>query len=150
MSVTPTTVIALIVMLIVGAIVAMQPPINAELGRRSSVLAAALISSLVTFACLGTLFIVFGDFSSLGSIKGISPIYFLGGLAGACWVGASLVTVRYLGAGGVVAAAISAQLIVGAILDRFGVLGLERLEFTPVRAIGFAALILGTILVTLR
>jgi uncharacterized membrane protein YdcZ (DUF606 family) len=52
--------------------------------------------------------------------------------------------------GGVVAATITAQLIVSAILDAAGVLGLERVSLSPTRLLGVAALIVGTALVTLR
>jgi transporter family-2 protein len=59
-------------------------------------------------------------------------------------------TVRTLGAGGVVAATVAGQLIVSALLDRAGVLGLDRVGLTPTRLLGFGLLLLGTALVTAR
>ena len=55
---------------------------------------------------------------------------------GAVLVSVSLVTVRTLGAGGVVAATVSGQVVVSAILDRFGFLGLDRIGLTPARLLG--------------
>ena len=69
---------------------------------------------------------------------------------GAVLVSVSLVTVRTLGAGGVVAATVSGQLVVSAILDQFGFLGLDRVGLTPARLLGFALLLAGTALVTAR
>ena len=62
---------------------------------------------------------------------------------GAVLVSVSLVTVRTLGAGGVVAATVSGQLVVSAILDQFGFLGLDRIGLTPARLLGFALLLGG-------
>jgi uncharacterized membrane protein YdcZ (DUF606 family) len=45
---------------------------------------------------------------------------------------------------------VSGQLVVSAILDRYGVLGLERIGLTPARLAGFALLLAGTALVTSR
>ena len=83
-------------------------------------------------------------------IPHIPVIYLTGGLLGAILVTVSLVTVRTLGAGGVVAATVTGQLVVSALLDQFGVLGLERIGVTPLRLAGFAFLLAGTAMVTAR
>jgi len=69
---------------------------------------------------------------------------------GATLISVSLVTVRTLGAGGVVAATLCGQLLVSAILDRYGVLGLDRVGLTPARLVGFALLLGATALVTAK
>jgi transporter family-2 protein len=69
---------------------------------------------------------------------------------GAVLVSVSLVAVRTLGAGGVVAATVCTQLIVSALLDRFGVLGLDEVGLTPARLLGFGLLLAGTLMVTIR
>jgi bacterial/archaeal transporter family-2 protein len=134
----------------VGALVALQPPINSELGRRTSDLGAAFVSIAVSFLVMGLIFLVFGDLGSLKGLGSVSPLYLTGGLYGVAFVAISLVAVRYLGVGGFVVSTVAAQVIVGALLDRAGVLGLETIPLTPVRLLGFLALIIGTILVTLR
>ena len=49
-----------------------------------------------------------------------------------------------------VAATLCGQLVISAVLDRAGVLGLEATALTPERLLGFVLLISGTLLVVLR
>jgi bacterial/archaeal transporter family-2 protein len=134
----------------VGALIALQPPINSELGKRTSVIAAAFISTAVAAVLLGMLALVLGEAGYVRRVPHIPVIYLTGGLMGAVLVSVSLITVRTLGAGGVVAATVAGQLVVSAFLDRFGVLGLDRVGLTPARLLGFALLLGGTALVTAR
>ena len=60
----------------------------------------------------------------------------------------SVLTVRTLGAGGVVAATVAGQLIVSALLDRAGVLGLDKIGLTTPRLLGMGLLVIGTLLIT--
>ncbi len=145
-----STVAALLATLAVGALVALQPPVNAELGRRTTDLAAAFFSVSVSFLVLGVVLLLFGDPGSLSKIRDVPLGYLSGGVYGAVFVAVSLVTVRYLGAGTTIAALVCAQLLVAAALDHYGVLGLDQVSLSPVRLIGIAALIAGTILVTIR
>jgi bacterial/archaeal transporter family-2 protein len=97
---------------------------------------------------IGVLLVASGEVGELGGLSHFRAEYALGGLAGAAIVAVSLVTVRTLGAGGVVAATVCTQLIVSLILDRLGVLGLSPTALTPVRVAGAVLLIGGTILLT--
>jgi bacterial/archaeal transporter family-2 protein len=73
--------------------------------------------------------------------------YLTGGFIGAVFVASSLVTVRELGAGGVVAATIAGQLTFSLVIDRFGLLGLEERPLSLPRLLGVAFLVLGVLLV---
>jgi transporter family-2 protein len=145
-----TRLLAVLATLAVGALIALQPPINSELGKRTSVLAAAFISTGISVLVLGLLALAFGEAGHVRRVSHIPVIYLTGGLMGAALVSVSLITVRTLGAGGVVAATVSGQLVVSAMLDRYGVLGLDRIGLTPARLAGFALLLAGTALVTTR
>jgi bacterial/archaeal transporter family-2 protein len=145
-----TRLLAVFATMAVGALIAMQPPVNSELGKRTSVVAAAFISTGISALVLGALALALGEAGHVRRMPHIPAIYLTGGLMGAALVSVSLVAVRTLGAGGVVAATVSGQLVVSAILDRFGVLGLERIGLTPARLLGFALLLAGTALVTAR
>jgi len=134
----------------VGALIALQPPVNSELARRTSIVAAAFIATAIAALVLGALAVALGEAGHLRRIPHIPPGYLTGGLMGAVLVSVSLVTVRTLGAGGVVAATVSGQLVVSATLDQFGFLGLDRVGLTPARLLGFALLLAGTALVTAR
>jgi transporter family-2 protein len=145
-----TRLLAVLATLAVGALIALQPPINSGLAKRTSVIAAAFIGTAIAAIVLGTLALVLGDAGQVRRVPHIPVLYLTGGLMGAVLVSVSLVTVRTLGAGGVVAATVSGQLVVSAILDRYGFLGLDRIGLTPARVAGFVLLLAGTALVTAR
>jgi bacterial/archaeal transporter family-2 protein len=145
-----TRLLAVLATVAVGALIALQPPVNSELGKRTSVLAAAFIGTAISAVVLGALVVALGEAGHVRQVPHIPPLYLTGGLMGAVLVSVSLVAVRTLGAGGVVAATVSGQLVVSALLDRFGVLGLDKIGLTPARLLGFALLLAGTALVTAR
>jgi transporter family-2 protein len=141
--------LAIAATVVVGGIIAFQPPVNAQLSRHVSVIGAAFVSTAISALLLLVLYVAtkrgFGELSALREV----PWYEMtGGVMGAILVSVSLVTVKTLGAGGVVAATVAGQLIVSAALDRAGVLGLEKMGLTPTRLVGMGLLVLGTILVT--
>lgn len=145
-----TRLLAVLATFAVGALIAVQPPVNSELAKRTSVVAAAFIATTIAALALALLALVLGEAGQVRRVPHIPPLYLTGGLMGAVLVSVSLVTVRTLGAGGVVAATVSGQLVVAAILDKYGVLGLDRIGLTPARVAGFVLLLAGTALVTAR
>jgi transporter family-2 protein len=142
--------VAILATIAVGALIAFQPPVNSELGRRTTVLVAAFTSTAISTIVIGIAALALGEFGNVRRVPHIPVVYLTGGLLGAALVSVSLVTVRTLGAGGVVAATVTGQLIVSAVLDRYGVLGLDRIGLTPLRLAGFALLLAGTAMVTAR
>ena len=142
-------VLAIVATICVGGLIAFQPPVNSQLGRHVGVLGAAFVSTTISALVLLVLYTAAkGGFGELSALRGVPWYELTGGLMGAILVTVSLVTVRTLGAGGVVAATVAGQLIVAALLDRAGVLGLERHGLTPPRLAGMGLLVLGTLLVT--
>jgi transporter family-2 protein len=131
----------------VGGLIALQPAINAGLGRATGSLAAALVSFGVGTLLLAAIVALSGQASGLGSIGEVPWYYLLGGALGAAWVFTALVTVNTIGAGGVAAASITGQLTGSIVLDRLGVLGLEQTPITLERALGVVLLLAGTFLV---
>ena len=142
--------VAILFTLIAGALVAFQPPANASLARHVGNLEATLVSLLISVTIISLMLAFSGGFSGLSGITHFRPEHALGGIAGAAIVFVSIVTVKPLGAGGVAAATVSTQLIGSAILDRLGVLDLERVGLSATRVTGIALLVVGTVLVTSR
>jgi bacterial/archaeal transporter family-2 protein len=138
--------IALLLSGFAGALVAMQPPINSKLGQAVGNFAAATISFIVGTLVLLAVTVATGN-HHLDGIRHIPWWYFAGGFIGAVFVASSLITVRTLGAGGVVAATIAGQLTFSVVIDRFGLLGLEQKPLTAARVLGVALLALGVFLV---
>jgi transporter family-2 protein len=140
--------VALVLTLLVGALIAFQPPANALLARHVGDLGAAFSSLVISTLLLGVLLIAAGKASQLGGLTGLRPEHTLGGVGGAAIVFVTIVAVRSLGAGGVAAAVVATQLIAAALIDRFGLLGVDEEPLTLPRIGGIALLIAGTLLVT--
>jgi transporter family-2 protein len=131
-----------------GGLVALQAPINSMLGKAIGTWQAALVSfaigtvALALIAALAT-----GGLGRIGEVRSVSWIYLTGGLLGAAYITSVLVTVRSLGAGGVVAATIAGQLAVSVVVDQLGVLGVAKQPVTAAKLAGIALLGVGTYLV---
>ena len=138
--------IALLLSGAAGALVAMQPPINSKLGHAVGTFAAATISFLVGTLALAVVTVLAGG-HHLGAIRDVPWWYFVGGFIGAVFVASSLVTVRTLGAGGVVAATIAGQLTFSVVIDRFGLLGLAQRPLSATRILGVVLLAAGVLLI---
>jgi transporter family-2 protein len=131
----------------VGGILALQAPINAGLGRATGQLPAALVSFTVGTVLLVAVVVLSGDAGGLSSTFDVRWYYLIGGALGAAYVTVALIAVRTIGAGGVAAATIAGQLATAVVIDRLGILGLERTPITGARIAGVALLFAGTYLV---
>lgn len=132
----------------VGGLLATQAPINGQLGLHVGKIQAALISFVVGTALLSVLVFVFAGGFDQGTGVGVVPwYYFVGGLLGAAYITTVIFTVSTLGAGGITAATISAQLVTSMILDQFGLLGLDKHPITWTRLLGVVLLAIGTWLI---
>jgi transporter family-2 protein len=135
-----------------GCLVGMQAPVNARLSASVGKLQAATFSFLV-----GTLALVLitavaarGGFANLRHVSAVPWWALIGGLFGAVYVAVALATVTTLGASGLTAAVITGQLVVSAVIDRFGLLGITRQQLTTSRVVGLLVLALGVFLVVRR
>lgn len=137
----------MIAMACVGGLIALQPAINAGLGRATGNIAAAFVSFAVGTLVLAALVGLSGQASGLGSTFDVPWYYLVGGVLGAAWVFTALVMVGTIGAGGVAAATITGQLTASVVLDRLGVLGLEETAISAERILGVALLLAGTYLI---
>ena len=132
---------------VVGGILALQAPINAGLGRVTGQLPAALVSFTVGTLVLTLIVALTGAADGLTSTFDVRWYYLLGGILGAAYVSVALIAVRSIGAGGVAAATITGQLGTAVLIDRLGILGLERTPITSTRIVGVVLLLAGTYLV---
>lgn len=140
--------VAFICTLAAGALVALQPPANAALARHVGDLGAAFTSLVISTTVIAVLLLTVGHPGRLSGITGFRPEYAIGGLAGASIVAVSLIAVRPLGAGGVVALLVGGQLIVSVVADRFGWFGLHHVGIGPGRIAGLVLVMAGTVLIT--
>jgi bacterial/archaeal transporter family-2 protein len=141
-----TKVVALMLSAGAGALVAMQPPINSKLGHVTGTFAAATISFVIGTSAL-LVVALFASGQDFGAVRDVPWWYLTGGFIGAVFAASSLVTVRELGAGGVVAATIAGQLTFSVVIDQFGLLGLEQRDVSVWRVLGIVLLALGVYLI---
>jgi len=139
--------VAVLAMAAVGGLIALQPAVNAGLGRATGNLAAALVSFAIGTVLLAALVGLGGQSGGLGATFDVPWYYLLGGVLGAAYVFTALVTVSSIGAGGVAAATITGQLAASVVIDRLGVLGLEQTALSWDRVLGVGLLLAGTYLV---
>ncbi len=139
--------LAVVLTAIAGGLIAAQAPINAELGKATGTLAAALVSFLVGTVALAAVVVLSGKAGGLTSTFDVSWYYLLGGFLGAIYVFNALVAVSAIGAGGVAAATIFGQLAASVAIDRLGLFGLDEVPLTPERMLGVVLLLAGTVLV---
>lgn len=132
---------------LIGGLLALQAPINSNLSEATGNLPAALISFLVGTLVLVALVVLGGKASGVSGAFDVPWYYLAGGVLGAVYVTAALVTVTTIGAGGVAAATIAGQLTASVVIDRIGAFGLEQEPITLSRVAGVVLLLGGTALI---
>jgi transporter family-2 protein len=135
---------------IAGGALSVQVPINAQLARHlGNPLAAAAISFAVGAVVLSaTTWITEQGLAPFEGIRSV-PLWILiaGGCLGAFYVGTSISLVPRIGTAALVAFVIAGQLAAAALIDRFGLLGVDPRDLTPGRVVGLVAVFGGALLV---
>lgn len=137
-------------MVLVGAQLAPQAPVNGGLARRTSGLTAAFVSFAVGAALVAAVCALAGRLGDLGAVRHVPPGDVAGGLLGATFVLMTVFCVAAIGASGVAAAAVAGQLIASLTLDAAGALGLPTRPLGVPLVAGAAAVLGGTLLILPR
>ncbi|RXD06910.1 DMT family transporter [Sphingomonas sp. UV9] len=137
----------ILIVLLAGVGLAVQPPTNAALAKTSG---SVWLASLVSFA-IGTavLFAIWAatDRTMPATLKGAPGWAWLGGLYGACFVAALAYATPRLGLASALTIAVGSQLVTALVLDRFGLLGLTAQPISLARVAGVVLVIGGVLLV---
>jgi transporter family-2 protein len=133
---------ALVAAMLAGAVIATQAPTNAALGRSIGDLRAVVVNFLVGGIAIVVVALIIGG--GLGGISG-DPVrwHYLGGLAGAGFVTVAVLTVRPLGVTLQTAAIIIGQLAMAAVVDHYGLLGVQVRPLSAAHAGGLGLLAAG-------
>jgi len=137
-------------MVLVGAQLAPQAPINRGLSHRVGGLAAALVNFSVGGVLILAVCIAAGKLGGVWDVSHVPPGDLAGGLLGAGFVLTALLCVGSIGASGVAAATVTGQLIASLTLDATGALGLERRPLAAHVLLGATAVLVGTLLILPR
>ncbi len=131
-----------------GLLVGVQPAANSALSDHVGDFGAAFVSIAITFAIAAVVLVIAGQSGRLSGLGSVAPEQLIGGVGGAAVVTVSLITVRKLGAGGVVALLVGAQLVISIVVDRLGWFGVPHVGISAGRLLGLALVIAGTVLIT--
>ena len=114
-----------------GALLAAQAPINARLRTAlDSPLGSAVVSFTTGLAVLLIALVVTGQAGNLADVGGGPWWAYLGGGIGAFFVVVGLLAVPQVGVTVTFVAVIAGQLMAAAVIDRFGLLGVEAVAVT--------------------
>lgn len=133
-------------MVVSGALMAFQGPINAALRTHVGVVESSLISFAVGTIALVAVVAVAGKGNVL-AFRNAPPWQLLGGLIGVLFVTASLLAVPKIGVPGMIVAALAGQMACGLLIDRYGWVGVPARPIDPTRIAGVALLIVSVVLI---
>ncbi len=134
----------IVVVIVAGLGLAIQPPTNAALARASgSVWLAALVSFTIGTATLLAVWAV--DRTPLSALRGAPWWAWLGGVYGAAFVAALAFAAPRLGIAAALSIAIASQLAAALTLDHFGLLHLPQQPVTATKLAGIALVLVGVI-----
>lgn len=133
-------------MVLVGAQLSQQAPVNRGLAQALGSVPAALVSFLVGTAFVLACSLPFGGIGGVGEVGGRWWLV-LGGVLAAIFVLTALLVVRSIGASGVAAGGITGQLIASIGIDATGALGVELRPLDAATVAGAAVVVVGTFLV---
>ncbi|MDW8564139.1 MULTISPECIES: DMT family transporter [Staphylococcus] len=144
--------------LIIGFMFGFCPPIqtaiNSALGQQlHSSIMASLISFTVGTIVLFILTLIFNKslkVTTFNSKEGkLKPIYFIGGILGVIFVTTNIILMPHLGAALTTIIVMLGQMLMGIIIDHFGLLGTNVNKITPRKVLGIIAIMIGIILLRL-
>ena len=142
------TLIAILAVIVGGALTALQGPTNARLaGAVASPVNAALISFAVGTVALMILAAALHTRPDMAATRALPLAAWLGGLYGAVFVVAAAYAVPKLGVATTIVLMVAGQMMLSLILDHFGFMGVPKQPITLTRLAGVAMLIGGVLLV---
>ena len=139
----------LVLMVVAGAAVSFQSPINAVLARSTGILESALVSFSVGWVVLAAVVVAFGS-GSLRAATSVAPWQLIGGSLGALYVASIVVAAPRIGATGVQVASLVGQLAAALIIDQLGWFGIPQRSADGQRLAGVALMFVAMALITVR
>ena len=129
----------------------MQVAVMGRFGDRVGVLEALSFATAVQLVLsLGILLVVRAGVGGLGGAFRAPTWMWLGGVMGLTVVFTITFAQPKIGATATIGILIAGQLVMGAVIDRFGLFGVEQIAISPARAAGIALLGIGAALSLVR
>lgn len=142
---------AVVFSILAGVAATIQAAVNANLGRRIGTIETATFQTIVAVLVLGAVTLAARQgFGGVASALREPPWLWLGGVMGVIIVSALTFAPQRIGTFAFAAILITGQFAVAAVVDRFGLLGFEKIGFTWQRGVGLVLLAAGAALVLKR
>lgn len=133
-----------------GACIAVQAPINTQLGRDLGMPVAAAAASFIAGALLLVVVTLVVSRAQGSGPQFAAPapwLYVAGGFLGTVYVTSAILLTPRIGAAAVMALSVAGQLLAGILLDRIGFMGLAVRELSLGRIAGAVLLVAGVLLI---
>jgi transporter family-2 protein len=128
-----------------------QVAVMGRFGERIGVLEAlAFATAIQLVLSFGILLVARSGFGGLGEAFSAPVWMWLGGVMGLTVVFTITFAQPRIGATATIGILIAGQLVMGALIDRFGLFGVEQIAISPARAVGIALLGIGAALSLVR
>jgi transporter family-2 protein len=142
---------AVVVCLIAGLAGAVQAAVMGRFGERIGVVEAVAFASMVTtLVALASLLVVRQSLSGVVDGLRAPPWMWLAGVMSAFIVFAVALGPPRIGTTTTIALIIAGNLLMAALIDRYGLFGLDRIGLTPIRVLGIVLLGVGAALTLYR
>jgi transporter family-2 protein len=142
---------AVVVCLIAGLAGAVQAAVMGRFGERIGVVEAVAFASMVTtLVALASLLVVRQSLSGIADGLRAPPWMWLAGVMSAFIVFAVALGPPRIGTTTTIALIIAGNLLMAALIDRYGLFGLDRIGLTPIRVLGIVLLGVGAALTLYR
>ena len=140
--------IPILLVFIAGAMVAIQAPTNAMLGKAGgSPVLAALISFMVGTAALALTWLASGNRPGVSAFAGLPWYAWIGGIYGAVFVAVAAYAAPKIGVASLITIGIAGQIAMALWLDHVGAMGLDREPISGGRLLGALLVVAGVVLV---
>ncbi|MCY6369279.1 DMT family transporter [Clostridium ganghwense] len=134
---------SIILALCIGICLAVQAPINANLGKVINAKNAALNSVLVSSITIFIIILLTGNIKEYSNITKVPPYYWIGGLLGIIVVFGTILIIPALGTLTTFSIIVTVQLVIGALINHFGWFGIAPMPITITKISGIILLICG-------
>lgn len=144
----PAIVLPILLVLLAGAMIALQAPTNVMLARAGgSPVLAALISFAVGTAALFAVWLASGNRPGLAPFSALPWYAWVGGVYGATYVAIAAYAAPRIGLASLITIGVAGQVLMALWLDHHGALGMPRMPISAARVVGALLVVVGVVLV---
>jgi len=137
----------ILVAIVIGGVVALQPGLNADVARRiGNPFVAALLSILVSFALAAFYVLATRQTVAWHSVGSLPWYLWLAGTIGVIFVAGTLWLAPILGAAALFAAIVAGQMIMATLVDWFGFGGYQSHSLDPLRIVAIVLVLAGVLI----